>query len=100
MSFTDSAVSAGVQVHTPFLERASQPGNAERAHALGAFLTLRAVDRMAEGIRPSVTDGLPFQLRAASNYLTDLHPQTKDVSHLREIVRVAYCALQNRNCGL
>jgi tetratricopeptide (TPR) repeat protein len=55
---------------------------------------------MADNIGPSLTDGLPFQLRAAANFLNDLHPQTKVVSHLREIVRVAYCALQSRNTGL
>jgi tetratricopeptide (TPR) repeat protein len=36
-----------------------------------------------------VQEGLAYQLRAASNYLEELHPQTKDVSHLREIARVA-----------
>ena len=73
-------------LHTPFLERASRPGNRERSHALGAFLTLRAVDRVAEN---GVIDGLAYQLRACANYLEQLHPSTNEVSHLRDIVRVA-----------
>jgi tetratricopeptide (TPR) repeat protein len=75
-------------LHTPFLERASEPGNRERAHALGAFLTLRAVDRISQHATLAA-DALAFQLRAAAEYLDELHPQTKEVSHLREVIRVA-----------
>ncbi len=79
----------GARLHTPFLERASEPGNRFRAHALGAFLTLRAIDRIAEDPGFLKSDLIVYQLRAAANYLEELEPETNDTNYLREIVRVA-----------
>lgn len=86
-------------MHLPFLERASRPGNQERTHALGAFLTLRAVDRIAFH-SPVQGESLAFQLRAAATFLDQLKPQNKDVSHLREIIRVAQRATTSGNLNL
>jgi len=88
---------AGARLHEPFLERASEAGSRFRAHALGAFLTLRAIDRVAEGSPAGQGDALTFQLRAAVNYLDELHPQNEEVSHLREIIRVAELVLARGN---
>ncbi|MBI4419544.1 MAG: hypothetical protein HY560_01855 [Gemmatimonadetes bacterium] len=76
-------------LHVPFLERASESDSREKAHALGAFLTLRLIDRIAQERGAPGSAALTYQLNACENYLDELHPQTKDLSHLREIVRVA-----------
>lgn len=75
-------------MHEPFLERASSPNSRFRPHALGAFLTLRAVDRVIEGPGSLPDQALAYQLKACTDYLDELHPQNEEVSHLREIVRL------------
>ena len=75
------------RLHEPFLERASEGD--ERGHALGAFLTLRLVDRIAEDPQALKSEALLYQLKAAATYLEEVYPATEDINHLREIVRVA-----------
>ena len=76
------------EMHEPFLERASAGGtDGEGSSALGAFLTLRFADRAADRT-PQQIEALAYQARATRDYLRDL-PTGPEVSHLREIVRVA-----------
>ena len=82
------ATRSAAHLHEPFLARASDGGN-ERGHALGAFLTLRVVDRIAEEPKIMESEALKYQLRACATYLDEVYPQTEEVTHLREIVRVA-----------
>jgi tetratricopeptide (TPR) repeat protein len=87
---------SGTHLHEPFLERASGDDE-ERGHALGAFLTLRLVDRIAEDAKALTSEALKFQLRACATYLDEVYPQTDEVTHLREIVRVAESASRAGN---
>ncbi|MSR06344.1 MAG: hypothetical protein EXR93_04630 [Gemmatimonadetes bacterium] len=74
-------------LHEPFLERASEGD--ERGHALGAFLTLRVIDRIAQDPAALRSEALLYQLKAAGTYLEEVYPQSEEINHLREIVRIA-----------
>ncbi|MBI4419919.1 MAG: hypothetical protein HY560_03770, partial [Gemmatimonadetes bacterium] len=85
------------RLHVPFLEQASDGKEELRSHALGAFLTLRMIDRVAEADAKELSGtALAYQINACLNYLKELHPQTKEVSHLLEIVKVAKRVNTNR----
>ncbi len=79
----------GSWLHEPFLARASEPGAELGRHALGAFLTLRLVDRFRPDEEPAHPLALAYQIRATRDYLHDLHPQTPEATHLLEVVRLA-----------
>ncbi len=83
-------------LHEPFLERASGGGD-QRGHALGAFLTLRLIDRIAEAPGAAKSESLAYQVRACATYLGELVPTTEEVSHLREIVHVARSVQETGN---
>jgi tetratricopeptide (TPR) repeat protein len=77
-----------VGMHEPFLERASDPELAgDDRIALAGFLTLRFADRAGD-FREEEKEALAYQARATNDYLDDLEP-SEEVTHLREIVRVA-----------
>lgn len=86
-----SATRSAPHLHEPFLERASGSGD-QRGHALGAFLMLRLVDRIAEEAKALKSEALAYQLRACMQYIDEIYPQTEEVTHLREIVRLAESA--------
>jgi tetratricopeptide (TPR) repeat protein len=78
------------RLHEPFLERAADPALADSGQqALGAFLTLRLIDRFAVDAGPTPPQALEYQTQATRDYLLDLHPQAAEAGHLLEIVRVA-----------
>ncbi len=79
----------GSWLHEPFLARASEPGAEQGRHALGAFLTLRLVDRFRPDEEPAHPLALAYQIRATRDYLLDLRPQTPEATHLLEVVRLA-----------
>lgn len=91
-----AAIGSTPHLHEAFLERASDGGD-ERGHALGAFLTLRLVDRIAEDPKALKSDAMAYQLRACQTYLDEVYPQTEEVTHLEEIVRVAESAIRAGN---
>lgn len=84
---TDTASS----LHEPFLQRAANVPNSQSAsgHALGGFLTLRLVDQFSDWADDQHHDALAHQVRAARDFLHELHPQTAETNHLLEIARVA-----------
>ena len=87
-------------LHRPFLERAADDEAESRPNALGAFLTLRLVDRITEDPGAVGSEALRYQLRACATYLDELYPQTEEINHLYEIVRVADSASTARNLRL
>lgn len=91
-----AAIGSAPHLHEAFLERASDGGD-EPGHALGAFLTLRLVDQIAENAKASRAEALAYQLRACATYLDEAYPLTEEVTHLREIVRVARIACESGN---
>ena len=76
-------------LHEPFLERASDTERGEGRYALGAFLTLRLADRFRAGEDPGHPLALAYQTKATRDYLMSLEPETPEVGHLLEIVRLA-----------
>lgn len=80
----------GSWLHEPFLERAADPALADFGqHALGAFLTLRLIDRFTVGAWETPEAALEYQTQATRDYVLDLQPQSPETGHLLEIVRVA-----------
>jgi tetratricopeptide (TPR) repeat protein len=79
--------------HDPFLHRAAERSDrSPNERALGAFLTLRLVDRVVQASGAGDRDALDYQIRATSSYLGELQPPTVETNHLLEIVRVAESA--------
>lgn len=77
-------------LHEPFLERAADPKYQEWGqHSLGAFLTLRLVDRFNARATEMPRGALEYQINATRDYLLDLRPQNAETGHLLEMVRVA-----------
>ncbi|UCD23848.1 MAG: tetratricopeptide repeat protein [Gemmatimonadota bacterium] len=81
-------------LHEPFLERAADtstedPGN----NGLGAFLTLRLIDQFSADRDKIQREATAYQVTATSEFLNDIYPETPEVTHLRELVRVAGMAL-------
>src|SRR5262245_16353877 len=89
----DNSVS---HMHEPFLERASGDGDT-RGQALGAFLTLPLIDRVATEPGALKSEAMAYQLRACASYLDEQHPDSEEITHLREIVRVARTASESGN---
>ena len=83
------------ELHEPFLERAVD-ANAEQGDGdgLGAFLTLRLTDQFAVNGKAICRDATAYQITATRKFLDDANPRTPEVTHLREIVRVATMALK------
>ncbi len=86
----------GIQLHEPFLERASEADIGFQPHALGGFLTMRIIDLFAPG-RPRSDGALAYQISAAAEYIESLSPTNPDTSHLREILRVAESVRTSEN---
>lgn len=93
-----TAPAPGPWLHEPFLERAADPSHQDAGqHALGAFLTLRLVDRFTPDAGDTPSQALEYQTRATRDYLLDLHAQTAEVGHLLEIVRLADAVRSGNN---
>ena len=87
----------GLRLHEPFLERAAQDGDGGHAQALGAFLVMRVVDQFAGGRSTMGDESLGYQISAAAQFIEDLRPQNPELSHLREILRIADAARSSQN---
>jgi tetratricopeptide (TPR) repeat protein len=79
-----------VDLHEPFLERATKSGAEKTNCALGAFLALRVVDRLA-GL-PADWREVSDQIQSALRYLQGLPPEFAEVGHLDNILRAAEAA--------
>jgi len=81
-------------LHEPFLARAADSSSPEPANkGLGAFLTLRLIDHFAADQGEPHREATSYQITATGEFLDDLYPSTPEVTHLREIVRVAATAI-------
>jgi tetratricopeptide (TPR) repeat protein len=86
-------VDVPANLHAPFLERAEPGRNAASEQALGAFLTMRVIDQFADSPREAAA--LSHQIRATTDFLRNLHPQTNEICHLEQIVSAAETAHQS-----
>lgn len=72
------------RLHAPFLERAGEPVDQELSSlALGAFLTLRAVDQLSA--RHNGHEALQYQVNALDSFLADIDTAAPDLAHLKDI---------------
>jgi tetratricopeptide (TPR) repeat protein len=84
--------------HEPFLARAAEESSEGSGdNGLGAFLTLRLVDQFAVDKGKIHQDATTYQIKATGEFLDDIYPCTTDVTHLRELVRVADAALSEND---
>ncbi len=83
------------ELHEPFLERAADANAGQGdGDGLGAFLALRLTDQFAVNGKAICRDATLYQVTATRKFLDDANPRTPEVTHLREIVRVATMALK------
>ncbi len=95
MASTDYCTySENPSLHEPFLARAADSDSQGPAsNGLGAFLTLRLIDQFAADQQKINRDATTYQIKATREFLDDIYPCTPEVSHLRELVRVAATAI-------
>jgi len=85
-------------LHEPFLERAADTEAREpRGNGLGAFLTLRLIDQFSADREKIHREATTYQVTATGEFLNDIYPHTPEVTHLRELVRVAGIALDTND---
>ena len=85
-------------LHDPFLERAADTEAQEAGNnGLGAFLTLRLIDQFSADREKIHREATTYQTTATGEFLNDIYPQTPEVTHLRELVRVAGTALETND---
>ncbi|UCG85853.1 MAG: tetratricopeptide repeat protein [Gemmatimonadota bacterium] len=81
-------------LHEPFLARAADTSARELANnGLGAFLALRLMDQFAVDQGKIHREATDYQITATAEFLNDIYPCTPEVTHLRELVRVAATAI-------
>jgi tetratricopeptide (TPR) repeat protein len=80
------------QLHSAFLERASDPGSQYTEHALGAFLVMRVVDQLG---RPRADlSAVHQQVAAARGFIQTLVPRTAEVEHIEAVALAAESVMQ------
>ena len=85
-------------LHEPFLERAADTEEQEAGgNGLGAFLTLRLIDQFSADREKIHREATAYQVTATGEFLNDIYPHTPEVTHLRELVRVAGTALDTKD---
>jgi tetratricopeptide (TPR) repeat protein len=87
-------------LHEPFLERAADTEEQEAGgsgNGLGAFLTLRLIDQFSADREKIHREATAYQVTATGEFLNDIYPRTPEVTHLRELVRVAGTALDTKD---
>ena len=94
----DSSHYENSSLHEPFLERAADTEAQEAGNnGLGAFLTLRLIDQFSADREKIHREATAYQTTATGEFLNDIYPQTPEVTHLRELVRVAGTALDTND---
>lgn len=94
----DSSHYENSSLHEPFLERAADTEAQEAGNSgLGAFLTLRLIDQFSADREKIHREATAYQTTATGEFLNDIYPQTPEVTHLRELVRVAGTALDTND---
>lgn len=84
MSPTQESGAQTRRLHAPFLERAGEPADREVSSlALGAFLTLRAVDQLTTD--HTGRDALEYQVNALDSFLTDIDTDAPELPYLKGI---------------